>query len=59
MVKTAKTQEFLTKMELVCDMVYSKEDITDMTAADLDLMRENVARCFEIIKKAAITKAVG
>jgi hypothetical protein len=56
-----KVQEFITKMEMTCDMVYQKrplESLEEMEIKDLEIMSNNTARALEIIKKAMLSKMI-
>lgn len=57
-----KRQEFVTKLETACDLVYQHRDriesLEDMSMSDLEIISDNVERCLEIVKKAKLAKAI-
>ena len=59
---TNKTQEFLTKLETVCDILYSRGDekkaLENIGKSDLLLMEELLQRCHAIMRKTLIDRAV-
>lgn len=57
-----KTQEFVTKLETICDLFYLRGDerktLDNVSKSDLLAIEELMQRCHTIIKKSMIERVV-